>query len=109
RKHPQYGHDILDEEGELTEESSIIVSQHHERMDAKGYPLGLSGGDIHPYARICSMVDAYDALTTQRSYKPAKEPFVALQIMKEEMHQQFDPDIFQSFVLLSQRKREQFT
>ena len=98
RKHPSHGYLILKTEGVLTEESRIIVLQHHERMDNKGYPKKLGGSEIHPYSCICSIADAFDALTTKRSYKAALTPFDALNLMKEEMHMQFDPEIFKHFV-----------
>jgi HD-GYP domain-containing protein (c-di-GMP phosphodiesterase class II) len=98
RKHPSYGYLILKQEGFLTEESRIIVLQHHERMDKRGYPKQIGGSDIHPYSRVCSIADAFDALTTKRSYKQALKPFEALNLMKEEMHAQFDPEIFKHFV-----------
>ena len=78
--------------------------QHHERMDSVGYPKALDGDKIHPYARACSIADAFDALTTNRSYKKAITPYDALTVMKEEMHAQFDPDIFKTFVLLMRKK-----
>ena len=104
RKHPAYGMTILEEQNLLTEEARIITVQHHEKMTGNGYPYALKGSDIHLYARICSVADAFDALTTERSYKPALLPFEALSIMKEEMHAQFDPEIFKSFVLLMQKR-----
>ncbi|MBN1868798.1 HD-GYP domain-containing protein [Candidatus Sumerlaeota bacterium] len=106
RKHPTYGMTILEESKMLGEEERVIVVQHHEKMDGRGYPLGLKGHRIHPYARICSVADAFDALTTQRSYKPALLPFEALAIMKEEMHAQFDSDVFTTFVLLMKKRGE---
>lgn len=104
RKHPQLGYDVLEKEKSGSPILATIVCQHHERMDGVGYPLRLPAADIHLYSRICSVADAYDALTTKRSYKPALDPFKALSIMKEEMHSQFDPDVFKTFVLMMQRR-----
>ena len=105
RKHPDHGYAILMEEKHLTPETTTIVLQHHERMDGRGYPKGLKGEQVHPYARVCGLVDAFDALTTRRSYKPALTHFEALKVMKDEMHLQFDPEIFKSFVLMCRRKK----
>ncbi|HBF33961.1 TPA: hypothetical protein DDW35_05310 [Candidatus Sumerlaeota bacterium] len=100
RKHPERGFELLEREKSGTPIVRLIVGQHHERMDGRGYPEGATGEEIHLYARICSIADAYDALTTKRSYKAALPPFKALSIMKEEMCNQFDPDIFKTFVLM---------
>ena len=104
RKHPAHGHALLREEGNLTQEVGTVVLQHHERMTGRGYPAGLKGDAIHLHARICSVADAFDALTTRRSYKSAVKPFDALGIMKKDMYAQFDPDVFQTFVLLMRKK-----
>jgi HD-GYP domain-containing protein (c-di-GMP phosphodiesterase class II) len=64
----------------------------------------MAGVEVHPYARVCGLVDAFDALTTRRSYKPALTQFEALGVMKDKMYVQFDPEIFKTFVLLCQRK-----
>lgn len=104
RKHPDHGYAILMEEMSLTPETALVVMQHHERMDGLGYPKGLKGEEVHPYARVCSLVDAFDALTTRRSYKAALTRFDALNLMKDEMSMQFDAEIFRSFVLLCQKQ-----
>lgn len=103
RKHPDHGFKLLDQEQSLGPEIGIIVRQHHEKMNGEGYPDRLQGEAIHLYARICGVADAFDALTTRRSYKPALPSFEALLIMKRDMHAHFDPDIFETFVLLMKR------
>lgn len=100
RTHPFQGYKLLSDMNELTKESRIIVLQHHEWMNGKGYPNGLAGNEIHEYARICSIADVYDALTSERPYKAKKTPFEALSIMKEEMNAHFGEALFEKFVLL---------
>ena len=100
REHPTHGYDILDETNQLSEECKVIVMQHHEREDGTGYPLGLKGDEIHPYGRICSIADVFDALTSKRPYKEGMNLFQALQIMKTEMRSHFQEDIFGEFVNL---------
>jgi HD-GYP domain-containing protein (c-di-GMP phosphodiesterase class II) len=100
RRHPDFGFQILDETDKLSKESNIIVLQHHERNDGSGYPAGLKGGDIHPYGRICSVADVYDALTSVRPYKPRIAPFEALRLMQKEMLNHFQRDVFERFVLM---------
>ena len=98
RKHPAYGERILADNGQLTPDIKVIVMQHHERWNGNGYPLGLKKADIHIYARICSIADVYDALTSKRAYKDSFDTFSALSLMKEEMLDHFERDLFQLFV-----------
>ena len=100
RRHPSRGNEILTDNKQLTRECGLIIMQHHEREDGSGYPLGLARDDIHLYARICSIADVYDALTSTRAYKVKVPPFEALRIMKEEMLHHFQRDIFEEFVLI---------
>jgi HD-GYP domain-containing protein (c-di-GMP phosphodiesterase class II) len=100
RQHPDHGFEILTETDKLNKESRVIVLQHHERDDGSGYPLGIKGDDIHPYGRICSVADVYDALTSIRPYKPRLSTFEALRIMQKEMILHFHRDVFEQFVLM---------
>ena len=105
KTHPYQGYKILSATKQLTEEAWIIVMQHHERNDGKGYPRKLSGEEIHPYAHICCIADVYDALTAKRSYKEAMEPIKALKIMYEEMANNFNKELLQKFVSLFKEKK----
>ena len=100
RLHPGYGYEILHKAKQLSNECKSIVLQHHEREDGTGYPYGLKGNEIHLYGRICRIADVYDALTSRRSYRAELPPFKALRIMKEEMINQFNREIFNEFVHL---------
>lgn len=100
RRHPGDGHDLLEEEGFLTEESSIIALQHHERDDGQGYPNCLPAREIHPYARICRMADVFEALTSDRPYRQKLKTFDALKLMKEKILTDIDKDLFHHFVRL---------
>lgn len=100
RTHASEGYNILHELGLLSDEIGIILLQHHERHDGSGYPSGLSGDQIHMYSKICSIADAFDALTAQRPYRDSISSFKALGIMREEMKHEFDPDFFSKFVFL---------
>lgn len=100
KMHPEFGYKLLHNTSHLTKECRIIVMHHHERVNGNGYPKGLKGEDIHIYGRICCIADVYDALTSQRSYKPSRSPFEAFRIMKEEMLGHFSENIFEKFVLL---------
>lgn len=100
RRHPELGHKALQDTEASTEEGSVIVLQHHERYDGTGYPNKLQGDDIHVWAKICCISDAFDALTTQRSYRQPASSFEALQLMQKEMVQNFDQEFFREFVTL---------
>jgi HD-GYP domain-containing protein (c-di-GMP phosphodiesterase class II) len=100
RQHPDLGYKILLETDQLTDECKKIVMQHHEWFDGTGYPLKLKGDDIHLYGRICSVADVYDALTSDRPYRQKMPPFSALKLMKEQMIEHFQQDLFELFILL---------
>jgi putative two-component system response regulator len=60
-----------------------IVTQHHEKLDGSGYPLGLSGRDLSMPVRIVAVVDIYDAVTHDRTYREALPPSAAFEILSE--------------------------
>lgn len=73
-------------------ELAAIASMHHEWFNGEGYPNGLQGGQIPPEARIIAVADAYDAMTTNRAYRPARAPHMALLEIQRCAGVQFDPD-----------------
>ena len=75
-----------------------IAASHHERWDGKGYPVGLSGEAIPLEARIVSVADVYDALTSKRVYKPAMPHGEALRLIAEGKGTQFDPQVVEALV-----------
>ncbi len=103
RTHPYQGYKILEKANQLSEECKIIVMQHHEREDGTGYPRRLRLDEIHPYGKIGCISDVFDALTAERSYKQALTPYEALKLMKEQMINHFQEEIFTKFVLLFSR------
>jgi putative two-component system response regulator len=74
-----------------------VIRGHHERYDGKGYPDGLRGREIPIGARIIAVVDAYVAMTSERSHREALEPDAALQRLMHEAGRQFDPEIVETF------------
>ena len=100
RTHPFKGFKLLEKSDQLSEESRIIILQHHERDDGLGYPKQLAGEEIHIYGKVCCMADVYDALTSERSYKKAMTTFDALMLMKNQMSDHFDKKLFTEFVNL---------
>jgi HD-GYP domain-containing protein (c-di-GMP phosphodiesterase class II) len=81
------------------------VLHHHERLDGKGYPMGISGDDIGIQARIIAVSDVWDALTSKRSYRDAVPYHEALRIMEEGRGTQFDSIILDHFMEIILRDR----
>lgn len=75
-----------------------IVRHHHENWDGTGYPDGIKGADIPLGARILSVVDCYDALTSDRPYRPAMSPADALDILSQRRGKMYDPLVVDAFV-----------
>jgi putative nucleotidyltransferase with HDIG domain len=84
RRHPNWGSELLAASG-MPDLVRTIINQHHERMDGSGYPLGISGDQIHPFSAIVALADSYDAMTCNRPYRPACAPFDALLKLKGEL------------------------
>ncbi len=82
-----YAHSVVD-----------MATQHHEKYKGGGYPQGIIGEEISYFARICKVMDVYDALTTRRSYKKAMNPFDTLTLMKKQMSDEFDAKILDNFI-----------
>jgi putative nucleotidyltransferase with HDIG domain len=99
RLHPQWGVEIVSETDTIPENSYLPIQQHHERQDGTGYPNGLAGADIHIYGKIVAISDAFDAMTTNRIYRPAQSSFPALQTMAEQ-DEGFDKSLLQRFIKL---------
>jgi putative two-component system response regulator len=77
---------------------SIIARQHHEKWDGSGYPARLKGEDIHVFARIVSIVDVFDALSSERPYKKAFPLDKTISIMEEGRAVFFDPALLELFL-----------
>lgn len=100
RKHPLWGQERLRKAVYRSDEADDIILYHHERCNGNGYPFGKTGGEIPLYARICAIADTFESLTAHRPFKSARSPFEALKIMKAEMANEFDPDLFRAFIML---------
>jgi len=97
--HPAKGV-ALCQEVPLTQTAAACILMHHERMDGKGYPGALSGELIPTPARVVAVADVYDALTTKRAYAEAMPPFQALRLMRDEMGEAFDMDVYKRLVMI---------
>ncbi len=90
KQHAQFGHDMVTAETPVPFPVAMAVLCHHERPDGTGYPKGLSGDQTIPMARLISVVDAYDAITSNRVYDPARSHHQALGILWKNRDRQFD-------------------
>ncbi|MCI0681094.1 MAG: response regulator [Gemmataceae bacterium] len=99
RDHPVIGERIL---APIIRSQEVLaaIRHHHERFDGNGYPDGLRGADIPYLARVITLADCFDALTSSRAYRAALSPKAALDIMRSEAGRQFDPDMLPAFVSL---------
>lgn len=97
QKHPEIGYRITHASSELRHISHYIL-HHHERWDGKGYPQGLAGADIPLLSRVLSIVDSYDAMTSDRVYRKAMSQDDAIAEIQKNAGRQFDPNIAEVFV-----------
>jgi hypothetical protein len=96
KSHPSLGAEMIERVGddELTE----MVRHHHERMDGTGYPDRLAGKEIPIGARVISVADTFDAITSRRPYRPAQKHQLALDIIEREAGSQLDADVVAAFL-----------
>lgn len=97
KKHPTYGKEYLECLPSVPDETKRVVFEHHENFDGTGYPTGMRGDEISKVARVVTIADVFDALTTNRSYHKAIGPVEALNTMFGMQPGKFDPAIFRSF------------
>jgi len=100
KQHPAMGERILRERGDVPEEAIDVVRHHHEKLTGTGYPDGLRDHSLSAFARIATIADIFDALTTERTYKSAIDSYPALKLMHDEMANELDPDLFKAMVFM---------
>lgn len=96
--HADYGKELLEADPMVPTEVISAAYSHHERVDGHGYPLQLPDKEIGFYARVVSIVDAYDAITSQRCYSPSRSSAEALKILYECAGTQFDKQLVVKFI-----------
>lgn len=104
KKHPVAGWNILHSIDELPELAQV-ARWHHERFDGRGYPDGKSGSETPLFVRIVSLADAYDAMTSNRSYRSVMERSKVIEIIRNEKGHQFDPDIADVFLKILEKDK----
>jgi putative nucleotidyltransferase with HDIG domain len=108
KKHPALGFNILTGI-QFLEGAADLVLHHHERYDGKGYPVGLKADQIPFGARLFSVVDTFDAMTSDRPYRKALSADYARQEIRRQSGHQFDPEIVRAFLRIPQYELEQIS
>ncbi len=97
KRHPEVGYRILNTVNDMSDMAEYVL-YHHERWDGKGYPKGIKGEKIPFVSRIISIADAYDAMTSERSYHIALSDIAALEELHKNAGTQFDPELVSIFI-----------
>ena len=97
KQHTVHGYNILKDNVSLSEQIKLGVLQHHEKINGKGYPFGLETSKISTFGKIISVVDIYDALVTERPYKPGFSPRDAVEMIMA-MTAELDMDALKGFL-----------
>ncbi len=98
KTHPIVGFRRLVAIPNVTRVHFLMTYQHHERLDGKGYPVGIDRHEIDITARICTVADVYEALTSNRPYRAALKPSRAIEIMSADIDKAFDEEVFRCFL-----------
>jgi len=97
KRHPEIGFRILNTVNDMSDMANYVLN-HHERWDGKGYPKGLKGDEIPFISRIITIVDSYDAMTSERSYGHALSDEIAIGELKKNAGSQFDTELVNVFI-----------
>ncbi|MEF3697232.1 HD-GYP domain-containing protein [Desulfolutivibrio sp.] len=98
KRHPLESYVILKGMGALTPKVLSAIVEHHEKYDGSGYPRGIGGEEVSMFARIISLADVYDALTSERVYKKGMPPAQALGVMYGMREKDFHPTMVERFI-----------
>lgn len=104
-RHPEYSWSILRLFPGLGE-ASLYALHHHENFDGTGYPAGLKGHEIPAVARIVSVIDAYDAMVSNRCYRKGLPHAEAIRRLLQSSGSQFDPQVVQTFIPIADREAD---
>ena len=98
KKHSVAGYDILKQNPTIAEDIRQGVLMHHERIDGKGYPLGVTGERINQYARLIAIADVFDAMVSDRCYRQKESPFNVLEHFENQCLGHLDPQYLGIFI-----------
>jgi HD-GYP domain-containing protein (c-di-GMP phosphodiesterase class II) len=106
KTHPQKGVELIGSLKKWLGDDIILgILHHHENFNGSGYPIGEKGERIHIYGRIIRVADAFDALTTDRPYRPAFTKKEVIEELKRMVNTHFDPKIIEKFMVLCKKKK----
>jgi len=105
KKHPQRGAELLEFLDQIPAEVLAMIRQHHECPDGSGYPLGLTGRDLHHWSRALRILDSYEAMTSLRPWRPPLSGRQALYIMTSAWSGRgsYDQEFLKSFIIFCQK------
>ena len=106
KRHPVIGDSIVKELG-ISNDERAIVRHHHERWDGRGYPDGLAGLEIPLLARIVTVADSFDAMTSKRAYRETMSLKESVAELKRNRCKQFDPDVLDAFIEVHEKSEEE--
>jgi putative nucleotidyltransferase with HDIG domain len=102
QRHPQIGFEELSIAPDLSWSQLMIVYQHHERLDGRGYPVGIVADEIDPWAKICAVADVFDALTSDRPYHKAISAAAACEFLEQRAGSSFDQETVRCLTTMMQ-------
>lgn len=105
KKHPRDGFDELADRADLNWGQLMMVYQHHEHLDGRGYPVGVEQDELHPWAQICAVADVFDALTSERPYRAPMSVGQALAFLQRKSGTQFNAEIVTCWIQTMTRNR----
>ncbi len=98
KTHAFYGYYLLNKSSNLPGTVLMATLQHHERVDGSGYPQGLTGNEIDRFAKIIAILDAYEAITSARSYRDPRNPYEAVHILGSDGYTKYDASYIKNFL-----------
>ncbi len=101
--HPLTGFRKLAHRADLVEGQLLMAYQHHERIDGHGYPVGCHGDEMHPWAKLCAVVDVFEALTSHRPYRKPMPRSKAIVLQLRDSGTHFDTEILQCWKTIIHR------
>ncbi|MHC0038872.1 HD-GYP domain-containing protein [Pseudoneobacillus sp. C159] len=97
KTHTNEGYEYLKKQHNISPLAAHCALQHHEKIDGTGYPYGLTGEEIHPFAKIMAVADVFDAITSSRSYRNAMLPHKGFEILYSGSGTHFETELVQNF------------
>jgi HD-GYP domain-containing protein (c-di-GMP phosphodiesterase class II) len=106
RQHSLWGYEMLKDNRDISQRAKLGILHHHEEHSGGGYPHGLTENQISIFAKIVTIADIFNALTTDRTYSKAKTPFEAFKLIQSAMMHKVDRQLFAELVMIYGGKLE---